>query len=267
MSTDFAAINAARIHYQLCGHGAPVALVHAGIADLRMWDAVVPALARRHRVLRHDLRGFGQSAPVPGEFSHRGDLSALLDRLGIERTAVVGASLGGRIAIDLALAHPERVSAVVLLASTPAGFEAAAFPPPRQQDEISRAFAARDFYRCSALETEVWLVGPRRRAEEVGPALRARVEAMNRIALENEARGIGTEQPPEPTFDRLGEVRCPALIGIGALDQPHVIAAGEAAAARIPGAQKHVFATAHLPAMEQPEECARVLLEFLAVAS
>ena len=67
------------------------------------------ALSAEHRVVRPDLRGFGESPLPGGPFSHVEDVRALLDHLGVERAAVVGNSFGGRVALDFALAHPERV--------------------------------------------------------------------------------------------------------------------------------------------------------------
>ncbi|QZY30070.1 alpha/beta fold hydrolase [Nocardioides coralli] len=96
------------------GAGPPVLLLHSGVTDRRMWADVAPALADDYRVVAPDLRGFGDS-PLPGEhFTDVADLVVLLDNLAIDRVAVVGSSLGGRVALELATAHPERVSALVL---------------------------------------------------------------------------------------------------------------------------------------------------------
>src|SRR5688572_26124324 len=70
----------------------PLVLVHAGVADARMWEPIVPALAAQHRVIRFDMRGFGRSRSAKGGFSPANDLAALLDDLAIERAHVVGAS-------------------------------------------------------------------------------------------------------------------------------------------------------------------------------
>ena len=94
------------------GDGPAVLLVHAGVADSRMWAGIVPRLAEAHRVIACDLRGFGRSPLEPGPYSHGSDLLELLDGLGVDRAAVVAASMGGQVALELALRAPERVTAL-----------------------------------------------------------------------------------------------------------------------------------------------------------
>jgi pimeloyl-ACP methyl ester carboxylesterase len=82
-------------------------LVHAGICDSRMWNPQWDAFAAAHRTVRYDLRGFGRSPLPPQPYSHGNDLIALLRQLGIQQASLVGASLGGRVALEVAVAHPE----------------------------------------------------------------------------------------------------------------------------------------------------------------
>ena len=106
------------------GSGPPIVLLHAGVADLRAWDAMVePLLAAGYRVVRFDTRGYGASTTEDVEFSHRADVRAVLDSLGIGRAALVGNSRGGMIAFDTAIESPERVVAVVGVAAGLGGFE------------------------------------------------------------------------------------------------------------------------------------------------
>src|ERR671936_3184279 len=105
-----------QLHYEVAGAGPPVVFVHAGIADSRMWDAQFASFADDFRVVRYDIAGFGRSPLRGGPFCHWRDLVALLDELRIEQAALVGNSFGGRIALDVAIAAPERVSALVLVA-------------------------------------------------------------------------------------------------------------------------------------------------------
>lgn len=89
-------------------------LVHAGICDSRMWDPQWDAFPAAHRTVRYDLRGFGHSPLPPEPYSHARDLVALLERLGIQQATLVGASLGGRVALEVAVTHPEVVDALIL---------------------------------------------------------------------------------------------------------------------------------------------------------
>src|SRR5689334_17240860 len=96
-----------------------------------MWEPLLPALAHEFRVVRPDLRGFGDS-PLPGEaYADADDLDALLGSLGIPEAAVVGSSYGGRVAMELATRHPARVSSLVLLCPARRGVD---------PDEQLRAF-------------------------------------------------------------------------------------------------------------------------------
>src|SRR5437762_10052328 len=102
------------LYHQIEGEGAPLVLVHAGICDSRMWDAQWPAAAEGHRALRYDMRGFGRSPIPPEPFSHAADLADLLESQGVSGAALVAVSMGGRVALELAIARPDLVSKLVL---------------------------------------------------------------------------------------------------------------------------------------------------------
>ncbi len=262
--TGVADVNGAQVYYEIAGEGEPLVLVHAGIADGRMWDGQVGAFARRYRVIRYDMRGFGKTAMVEGPYSHHEDLRGLLDALGVGRAVLVGCSMGGGAVLDFALRHPERVGALVLVGSAVGGFEGD-FEPPEQWDELVAADEAGDLGRVSELEVRIWVDGPRRRPESVDASVRDLVREMNLIALQNEASGLGEELPPDPpAVDRLTEIVAPALILVGDSDQPMTLAAADLLARELPNAREAVMTgTAHLPNMERPEEFNRILLDYL----
>jgi pimeloyl-ACP methyl ester carboxylesterase len=162
-----------------------------------MWQDQWLAFSQRFRALRYDLRGFGRSAPVAGSFSHSADLLAMLDFLGIGRATMLGCSKGGSIVLDFGLEHPDRVAGLVLVTSSPGGF-AFEGDAPSQWDEMVAAFKDGDFDRAAELEVQIWVDGPQRRPEQVEASVRARVQAMDRIALANETLGLGSEVPLEP---------------------------------------------------------------------
>jgi pimeloyl-ACP methyl ester carboxylesterase len=120
--TGAAEVNGATIYYEVVGEGEPLVLVHAGIADSRMWEGQLTAFADRYRVLRYDMRGFGRTAMVEGTFSHHEDLRGLLDFLGLDRAHLVGCSMGGGAVLDFALEYPDRVGNLVLVGSAVGGF-------------------------------------------------------------------------------------------------------------------------------------------------
>ena len=186
--TGLAEVNGARIYYEVAGEGDPLVLVHAGIADSRMWEDQLMAFADRYRVIRYDMRGFGMTAMVKGPFSHHEDLRALLDSLGVERANLVGCSMGGKTVLDFALEYPQKVGNLVLVGSAVGGF-GPDIDPPRQWDEILAAEEAGDLKRVSELEVQVWVDGPWRSPEDVGASVRNLVREMNLIALRTRPQG------------------------------------------------------------------------------
>lgn len=260
----YAEINGARMYYETAGAGAVVVLLHAGIADQRMWDAQFEALAERYRAIRYDLRGYGQTEAPAMSYAHHEDLRALLDHLGVERAALIGCSNGGRVALNFALSYPARTSALVMVCSSPGGFKYEGEAPPLWE-QIVAAFEAGDLERTSELETELWAVGRYRPPDQVDAGIRDLVKAMNLIALQKEVAGVGEEQDFAPSaVERLGEIVAPMLIVIGEVDSPAIHEAGKLMMAQIAGARSVVIPdTAHLPNMERPDEFNRATLDFL----
>lgn len=263
-TTGTADVNGTKLYYEVAGGGGPLVLVHAGIADGRMWDAQVDAFSAHYRTIRHDMRGFGRSPMVEGPYSHHADLRALLDALGVERASFVGCSRGGGAVLDFALENPGRVGALVLVGSAVGGFEFDE-EPPEEWDELVAADEAGDLERVSELEVRMWVDGPRRSPGVVDPAVRDLVGEMNLIALKNEALGIGEELDPQPpAATRLSQIRAPTLVLVGEEDRPRILAAADLLEREIPNARKTVIpGTAHVPNMERPEEFNRLVLDFL----
>ena len=105
------------VWYDVHGEGPAVVLVHAGIADSRMWEPQLDSFSESHTVVRVDLPGFGHSEIETNPVSYRGAIAEALDAAGVAQATVVGTSLGGRAALEFALDAPERVSALVLVGS------------------------------------------------------------------------------------------------------------------------------------------------------
>ena len=110
----YAEINEAKIYYEIAGSGVPLVLVHGFSLDRRMWDDQFAFLATEYRVIRYDVRGFGNSTDVPVQpYSYPDDPMRLMDHIGIEAAHLVGLSMGGAIVVDFAVEHPERVLSLV----------------------------------------------------------------------------------------------------------------------------------------------------------
>jgi pimeloyl-ACP methyl ester carboxylesterase len=266
---QFAEVEGARIHYAVEGTGPALVLVHAGIADLRMWDDLVEALSARYRLVRYDLRGFGSSSMPEGFFSHIEDLRALLDFLEIPRAHLVGISFGGRIAIEFAIRYPLKVVSLTLVASGVGGFEWS-----KEMEEYGAkgdALAARgDLEGLVELDLTMWVDGPHRTPAQVDRTLRDRMRPMVRAAnarYTEQARGTPQWLDP-PAAERLHEIRCPALVTVGDKDTHDMLRVADLIEARAPQARKVVLANcAHMIPVERPAEFHALLEEFLSSAS
>ncbi len=264
--TGFAEINGGRLYYEVAGEGHPLALLHAGIADNRMWDDQFALFAQQYRVLRFDYRDFGSSDSSTESYPIVEDLAGLLDYVGMQKAHLVGCSLGGRLAIDFTLTYPNRVTALVLVGPGLSGFEWTNEDNP-YVEQMEAADAAGDLETLNELEVRLWVDGPRRTPERVNPAVRERVRMMNG----NIYAKSGNTPPPEPTWPeppaihRLGDIHVPTLVLVGDEDVGDIQRRVDKVVADIPGARKVVIHnTAHVPNMEQPEEFNRIVLDFLA---
>ena len=251
------------------GAGPPIICLHAGVCDRRMWRPLSAQLCSTHQILAYDRRGFGDTPPVDEARSDVQDLRAVLDHCapGVP-VVLVGASRGGALAIDLALAEPQRVSALVLLASAVSGEPDTAYVPDDIQaliDSIEAAERAGDLALLNALEVHAWLDGPSSPEGRVPAALRELVLDMNGIALSHPP--LSRRLDPPAAYPRLEAVTQPALVVAGDLDFPDRLALGQELATRIPRARElTITGTAHLPSLEQPELVARAIRSFLAEA-
>lgn len=263
MSTAEVPSGDARLVCEVAGEGTPVVLVHAGIADARMWDPLLPSLSEDHRVIRYDLRGYGRTALPAGDFSHVDDLAAVITALADGPVHLVGASMGGRVALDLALDRPESVRSLALLGAVVSGYEPDA-EPPSGWDDVVVADRADDLDALADAEARMWLADPD--GTRLPAGVLDLVRAMNRTALANERSGRGEDRPAAPpAADRLRELDLPVLVMVGALDLADIGMTAGLLAERVPGAQTAVIdGAAHLPALESPDAVAVLLEPFLA---
>jgi pimeloyl-ACP methyl ester carboxylesterase len=265
-NSGFAPINNALIYYELAGEGQPFVMIHAGVADHRQWNNEFAYFADRFRVLRYDMRGYGKSEPVEGEFSHLKDLTALLDSLHIEEPLILmGCSMGGGIAMNFALEHPSRVRALILVGSGPTGLELDV-PTPEKFAEAEKAWKAGDLDLVAEIETQIWFDGTGRTPDQANQTMRQLAYEMNHTALSHEAKGLGKRLPDTeiPAAKRLSELHIPVLVIVGAHDTPYILAAADYMQENISSAQKVIIDdAAHLTNMDHPEEFRHIVTEFL----
>ncbi len=238
-----------------------VVLLHEGVADRRGWREMAGYLAPGSTVVAYDRRGFGETAPSAGPFSHVDDLIAVLDQVTDGPAWLVGASAGGGLALDTALVAPDRVAGLVLLGSAVSGAPAGELDAATEQlgTLIDQAIASGDLDEANRLETWVWLDGPAGPEGRVTGAARSLALDMNAIILRNgvpeDAGDSGVD-----AWNRLAEVRVPVTVACGDLDVPFLISRNRELAGQLPNARYEVLAgMAHQPYLEQPAAVAQLV--------
>jgi 3-oxoadipate enol-lactonase len=245
------------------GRGSPLILIHGLADDHRLWRKAVPDLALRHRVILYDVRGHGQSTvgDADGTLDQLGaDLARLMDAIGLERAAVAGFSLGGTIAMRLAIDHPAKVDVLFAVAtssrvSTPAAHwyaERAAMGNAELKATIDRDTV--DAYHISPGELEEGLA-IRRQSTQDPTGYRNAATAMAGLKA----------APLDPD---LVKIRARTLIVCADLDQHCPPRAGEIIAAGIPDSTMEIIlGSGHMLPAEKPQEVAGLVVGFLREAA
>jgi 3-oxoadipate enol-lactonase len=254
------------VWFDVHGEGPAVALVHAGIADSRMWEPQRQTFVDSRRVVRVDLPGFGNSPFEGNVVSYRGAIRDALDGAEVERAAIVGTSLGGRAALELALDSPDRVSALVLVGP---GIDDHDWSEQVERfgAEEEAALERGDLEAAVTANLRLWVAGPRRNLDVVDPGVRDLVEEMQRQAfrLSKGHDDLRADRLDPPASTRLADVHVPTLLVTGDEDVEDIHVIADRLAREIPGAERATIAdAAHLPSLERPAEFDRIVLGFLA---
>ena len=262
--TGFLNINDARIYYEERGQGPCVILIHGFAMDRRIWDRQFDLLARRCRVVRYDLRGFGRSDLPQGPYSTLDDLAVMMDQLGIDKACVMGISLGGSLALEFALTCPERVAGLVLAGSTLRGY-------PFSDDYVKEFLHYRKIARRqgTAVAQSESMGNPLLRCIARKPSLFEPIKTMIRDYsgfhwLSHDPHRV--LYPPAIT--RLSEITCPVQIIFGQRDIPDLQGVAKQLIAEIKHARSVVIPNVgHIVNMEAPETFNRIVLDFLSTLS
>jgi 3-oxoadipate enol-lactonase len=269
-----AEVNGTRLRYDVAGEGHPLVLIHGGLEDRRVWDDQFDTFAQHYRVIRYDVRGYGESPLVttgtyeiqgPQTYSLSQDLYELLRFLEVERAYLLGQSMGAGLAVDFLLAHPEMVDALIPAAPGLGGYEFVEEEYPLEA-QIEDALAEGDIPRAVDLTLQLWTAGPQRSLDAVSPAVRARVRemALHNFERPDEENALQPE-PLEPrSLSRLAEISVPTMVMVGAQDVRDIQRMANLLAAYVPGARRVVMPdTAHHLNMEQPDLFNQLVLDFL----
>ena len=267
-SERFIEVPGGRLKVVVEGEGPPILLVHSAIVDLRSWDDLVPRLVEAgYRVIRYDVRGYGESTTEDVEFSHRDDLIAVLDVTGADRVAVVGNSRGASIALDTLLESPDRFVALAWVGGGITGFDMG--EPTAEElpywEEGDRLEAAGDPEALADFEVRLWVDGMGQPPTRVPARIRDAVRAMD-LPLVTPGRVFGKAIPLDPPADgRLGTIRVPVVAVAGRFDTSGTQAAALRLGQGVPGAKVVLLdGVAHMVGMEVPDTLAAIIVDLLA---
>ena len=268
-TSGFVELEGCRIYFEVDGEGHPLLLIHGGLGSLRMWDPQVPAFSERHRVIRYDTRGFGRTQTDDVAFVNLDDAVAVLDHVEARSAYAVGQSRGVSIALDLTIARPDRVDALVSVAGGIGGYEAQRPPDVIAAfDEMDHLWDAEEWSALAELETRLWVDGWGQPSGRINAELRRTVFGW----IEANYRAEKVEGKPQaldpPAAERLDEVRVPTMVMIGEVDEAGGVEAERHLAASVAGAQVVAFpGVAHMIHLEEPDRFNQLVIEFLAGAA
>jgi pimeloyl-ACP methyl ester carboxylesterase len=267
--SHFADIDGVRIHYQENGSGEPLVLIHGYTASTYAWKDVFEPLARQFRVIAVDLKGFGFSGKPDGDYTRRaqGELVArLLDYLKIEQAILCGNSMGGEVAMNAAVRHPNRVKALILVDSagvTVAGGGSVS-PGAAQWPIIGPALAALALTSDSLVRD-----GLRKSFYNDSLANEEQVAAYYRPLKTRDGQRAAylarTQAGIAPVEPEIGKIKLPTLIIWGAEDELIPLEAGRRLNSLISGSKLVVFEKCgHVPEAEAPERFSSEVENFVA---
>ncbi|HET8556524.1 MAG TPA: alpha/beta hydrolase [Gaiellaceae bacterium] len=250
-------VNGARLWYDEAGSGPAVLLLHGGLGDSGLWEPVVPFLAERFRTIRSDLRFYGRSTGPNAPWSWQDDAIGVLDELGIQRAAIVGLSMGGKLALDIALAHPDRLWAVAGVAPGLGGHDGGAYT-----EEHEARFEAAEDKTAAMMEIDFEVWAPLGADDRIRRLWRATPDA-NPLP-----EGVEPLEPPgAPAKERLGELRVPTLVVTASHDPAGMREIGPLVEREAPTARHLELDSDHYLTLREPELLSGVLLEFLTAAA
>ncbi|GCE23976.1 alpha/beta fold hydrolase [Dictyobacter kobayashii] len=264
-NTGFVEVPRARLYYEMAGMGEPIILLHGGMLDSRMWDGQFQFLARHYQVVRYDVRRAGKSKAWSEEaYIHYEDLRQLLDKLQISKATLAGLSGGARIAIDMAIAYPERVNKLVLVSP---GMSGHPFDDPwtkQHGQALGAALQAGDLDQAAREFLTMWTIGPQRTAEQIDPEVSQRVLSMVKQAFSQHILSLPIKELDPPAFNRLSELRAPTMVVLGDQDTTDIFTIGQRIQKQVAGTQLVLVPqVGHTLVMEKPADFNQLLEQFL----
>ena len=252
------------LYYDEKGAGPALILIHAGIADSRMWKAQIEPLAEHFRTVWCDLRGYGNSLFPEGQYSYTQDILDLINVLDLAPVWIIGASFGGQVAIDFCLSYPDKVSGLILISPAISGFKPSAEIEQFGETEDALLEAGK-LKEATELNMRMWVDGPFRTKEQIDPEMRKRVAEMQLHAFSQpEPENTSLLKLDPPAIMRLDEINRPLLVISGELDAPAFVELAKTIGNRVAEAKRVIIPnTAHMINMEVPLEFNQLVIEFV----
>jgi 3-oxoadipate enol-lactonase len=251
----FAEINETTIYFEMKGEGHPLVMVHGQPLDSRMWDEQFEEFSKSFLTIRFDMPGNGKSGVHNNEFSLLKDMKSLLEFLEIDRTFLIGLSVGGMLCLDFTLAYPEMVDKLVLVSTGLLGWAEVSSERQKFNEKLNAYYQSGDKEQSIQLMTNTWLAGPFRSADKVNQDIKVKFYEMVRTSF-NKERGKGKMILPETrTIDVVENISVPTLIVSSELDFPEFIEIAKFLNGKIKNSQLiSIQGTAHMINMEKPIE-------------
>ncbi|MFN8343389.1 MAG: alpha/beta hydrolase [Spirosomataceae bacterium] len=261
--SGMAPVNGTRLYYEIAGQGEALVLIHGLALDTRMWDAQWTAFAKHYKVIRYDVRGFGQSDRAHDPHNPTEDLLALLDYLKISKAHLAGLSMGGNIALNFAAKYPERVLKVVAADANIDGFTDYTRELNSMFDKII-GLASRQGWHDE--EQAIWLRMPLMRLYAADD--KALINLSEITADYNGDHFINPRINPyfglPTTQELLPNIKALTLVIVGEKDEKSILHIGQMLREKIPNAQQEIIKGAgHLSNMDKPKVFNKAVLQFL----
>lgn len=264
LKSGYLEIGKAKIYYEEKGSGTPIIMIHGGFLDRRMWDEQFDYFSGSYRVIRYDVRNHGLTTSGAEKYTDYDDLNKIMENLNIDRAILMGLSMGGYIAIDFALAYPEKLIAIIPVSTGISGNTQKDSDWLEYDKNINQAFKNDDIEGAAEIMLHAWTDGPTRTPEQVDKTIRYKLRDMIINTFINWNSEIKHQNLTPPAIDRLSEIKVPVLTIYGDIDMQGIIDLVGKIVKEIPGAKKEVIKNAaHMVNMEFPKEFNEIIKNFL----
>ena len=261
LNSGFIDVKDGKLYYEMKGHGdETIVFIHDGLVHGEVWDNQFASFSEKFRVVRYDRRGYGRSPKPEKTYSNIEDLYQVFTSLNIDKAILIGMSAGGGLAIDFTLAHPEKVSSLIVVGAVVSGFSYSEHMLTRGGRLKPEDYANPERLLEYLVKEDPYEIAPQNKEvkEKLWTLMQAYPQnidfAKNRLAEPPERQAIGI----------LKEIQIPTFIVVGEFDIPDVFVHAGAIESGIPNSQKAIIQNAgHLVPLEQPELFNQQVLNFL----